>query len=207
VEALVSSDVFSPQTFSTRSAHNRGCVTPKILGNISSYGVERVAGFLGLRAEDQARVRLALERRRVDTTDLSGSPSSLQSIPQPSQSTSTQYPGPSTTKRKADTVPGPSRSDNIAAPSPTQAAARQAARGGAAWEEGADAEEVVEEQVDELYCTTSSSVVGIQYYKGACLYCLIFASLSKWFASQALLMPGNKFASSENRRINMIGGP
>jgi SWI/SNF-related matrix-associated actin-dependent regulator of chromatin subfamily A3 len=148
-------------------APNRGCVTPQILGKIASYGVERVAGFLSLRAEDRERVHLALKRRRVDTTDLAESPSSSQPIPQPSQITSTQTPVPSTTKRKADSVPGPSRDRNMATPSPTQAAARQAAMGGAAWEEGADAEEFVEEQVDELYCTISSSVVGIQYYKGA----------------------------------------
>ncbi|KAI0276598.1 SNF2 family N-terminal domain-containing protein [Russula aff. rugulosa BPL654] len=35
-----------------------------------------------------------------------------------------------------------------------------------AWEEGADASEVVDEQVDELYGTLSSNVVGVQYYKG-----------------------------------------
>ncbi|KAI0256048.1 SNF2 family N-terminal domain-containing protein [Lactifluus subvellereus] len=143
-----------------------GCVTPQILGNISSYGVERVAGFSGLRAEDQARVRLAVQRRRVDPADFTGSSSSSQPIPQPSQSTSTQAPASSPRKRKADTAPGPSQNHNVVMPSPTQAAARQAATGGAAWEEGADAEEIVEEQIDELYCTVSSNVVGIQYYKG-----------------------------------------
>jgi hypothetical protein len=86
------------------------------------------------------------------------------------------------TKRKADSVPGPSQTPQMTAPSPTQAAARLVAMGGAAWEEGADAEEVVEEQVDELYCTLSSSVVGIQYYKGACLYYSFSASLPQWFA-------------------------
>jgi SWI/SNF-related matrix-associated actin-dependent regulator of chromatin subfamily A3 len=143
-------------------------VTPQILGKIASYGVERVAGFLSLSAEDRERVRLALKKRCVDTTD---PPSSSQPIPQPSQLTSTQTPAPSTRKRKADTVAGPSCDHKMAAPSPTQAASRQAAMGGAAWEEGADAEEAVEEQIDELYCTISSSVVGIQYYKG--VFCTI----------------------------------
>jgi SWI/SNF-related matrix-associated actin-dependent regulator of chromatin subfamily A3 len=165
----------SPTVALNKMAHDRGCVTPQILGNISSYGVERVAGFSSLQAEDQARVRLAVKRRRIDPADFTGSSSSSQPIPQPSQSTSTQAPAASTGKRRADTAPGPSQSHNVAMPSPTQAAARQAAVGGTAWEEGADAEEVVEEQIDELYCTVSSSVVGIQYYKGACLYCLIFS--------------------------------
>ena len=174
VEALVSSSAFRRLSLSTRRARDRGCVTPQILGNISSYGVERVAGFSSLQAEDQARVRLAVKRRRIDPADFTGSSSLSQPIPQPSQSTSTQAPAASTGKRRADTAPGPSQSHNVAMPSPTQAAARQAVVGGTAWEEGADAEEVVEEQIDELYCTVSSSVVGIQYYKGACLYCLMF---------------------------------
>ncbi|KAH9998504.1 SNF2 family N-terminal domain-containing protein [Russula compacta] len=143
-------------------ARNRGCVTPQILGNLSSYGVERIASFSSLRAEDKERVRLAIRNRRVDAADVIES----HPISQPSQVTATQPPPPSPRKRKADAIPGPSRVQDTAAPSPTQAAARQAAIGGTAWEEGADAEDVVDQQVDELYCTLSSNVVGIQYYKG-----------------------------------------
>jgi SWI/SNF-related matrix-associated actin-dependent regulator of chromatin subfamily A3 len=151
----------------------RGCVTPQILGNISKYGVERCAGFSDLRSEDRGRVREALKMRRVDPTDVTGSASASSSkplpVPQPSQVTATQQSSPpSTKKRKAEAVPvsGPSQTQNVVAPSPTQAAYRQAAIGGTAWEEGADAREVVDEQVDELYGTLSSNVVGIQYYKG-----------------------------------------
>ncbi|KAI0298566.1 SNF2 family N-terminal domain-containing protein [Russula brevipes] len=137
-----------------------GCLTPQILGNISSYGVQRVAGFSGLSQEDQARVRLAIKKKRVDPTDLTGAASAS------SQVAAAQPPAQNPRKRKAEAVPGPSRVQNVAAPSPTQAAARQAAVGGTAWEEGADAEEVADEQVEELFCTASSNVVGIQYYKG-----------------------------------------
>ena len=145
-------------------------MTPQTLGKITSYGIERVTGFSTLRAEDQARVRLALKNRRVDPDDLTGSSSSLLPISQPSQVTATQPPAPILGKREADTAPGPSRVQNAVAPSPTQAAARQAAMGGTTWEEGADTEEAVEQQVDELYSTLSSNVVGIQYYKG--VWCL-----------------------------------
>jgi len=141
-------------------------VTPQILGNLASYGVERIAGFSSLRAEDQARVRLALKNKRVDPGEVTGAPPLLPPISQPAQATATQPPAVSPRKRKADTAPGPSRVQNAAAPSPTQAAARQAAIGGTAWEEGADAEDVVDQQVDELYCALSSNVVGVQYYKG-----------------------------------------
>jgi SWI/SNF-related matrix-associated actin-dependent regulator of chromatin subfamily A3 len=155
-----------------RWAHdNRGCLTPQILGNISSYGVQRVAGFSSLGLEDQARVRLAIKKRRVDPTDLPGaaSASGSKSGSQPSQVAAAQPPAQNPKKRKAEAAPGPSRVQNVAAPSPTQAAARQAAIGGTAWEEGADAEEVADEQVEELFCTVSSNVVGIQYYKGLCI--------------------------------------
>lgn len=154
--------------FSSRRLRTRGCVTPQILGKLSSYGVERIAGFSRLRTEDQERVRQALKKRRVDPVDVTGSASSSGPLPQPSQVAATQPPSPK--KRKADAIAGPSQTQtqNVVTPSPARAAFRQAAVGGAAWEEGADAEEVVDQQVDELFCTLSSNVVGIQYYKGGC---------------------------------------
>ncbi|KAF8502088.1 SNF2 family N-terminal domain-containing protein [Russula emetica] len=150
-----------------------GCVTPQTLGNISKYGVERCAGFSDLRPEDRERVREALKKRSVDPTDVTGCATASSSkpvpVPQPSQVTATQQSSaPNTKKRKMDAVPvpGPSQTQNVVAPSPTQAAYRQAAIGGMAWEEGADAREVVDQQVDELYGSLSSNVVGVQYYKG-----------------------------------------
>jgi SWI/SNF-related matrix-associated actin-dependent regulator of chromatin subfamily A3 len=141
-------------------------VTPQILKNLSSYGVERIAGFSRLHTEDQKRVREALKKRHVDPADLTGAASSSGPLPQPSQVTATQPPSPR--KRKADVIAGPSQTQNVVTPSPARAAFRQAAMGCTAWEEGADAEEVVDQQVDELYCSLSSNVVGIQYYKGVC---------------------------------------
>ena len=170
-------------------------MTPQILGKLSSYGIERIAGFSSLRDEDKARVRQALKNRRIDPADVTGAPSSLPPMSQPSQVTATQPPAPSVQKRKADTAPGPSRVQNIAAPSPTQAAARHAAIGGAAWEEGAETEDVVDQQVDVLYRTLSSNVVGIQYYKGVCVSLPnVHESLHDDFAWQALLIQESKFA-------------
>jgi SWI/SNF-related matrix-associated actin-dependent regulator of chromatin subfamily A3 len=161
--------------FTSRSPRVRGCVTPQILGNISKYGVESCAGFSSLRTEDRERVREALKMRRIDPTDVTGSASASSSkpvpVPQPSQVTATQQSSASSSKkRKAEAeavpVPGLSQTQNVVAPSPTQAAYRQAAIGGMAWEEGADVGEVVDQQVDELYGTLFSNVVGVQYYKG-----------------------------------------
>ena len=153
-------------------------MTPQILGNISKYGVERAAGFSDLRAEDKERVRVALKERRVESMNVTGSASASSSgpapVPQPSEvpPTPSQQPAPSTKKRKAAAVvPGPSETQKVpvVTSSPTQAAYRQAAMGGTAWEEGADAQEVLEQQVDELCCTLESNVVGVQYYRGVCI--------------------------------------
>ena len=152
-------------------------MTSQTLGKLSSYGVERIAGFSGLSAEDQERVRLALKNRRVEPVDFTGSASSSGPLPQPSKVTATQPP-PSPRKRKADAIAGPSQTQNVVMPSPAHAAFRQASIGGAAWEEGADAGEVVDQQIDELYCTLSSNVVGIQYYKGVSHRLLCTSSLS-----------------------------
>jgi len=131
-----------------------------MLGRLSEHGVDRLTGLSSLRTEDQARVRLALEKRRVD-------PANDTQPSKPPKQTSAQMSPSNEKKRKVVTVSDVLPSQNIAAPSPTQAAVRRAVViGDATWEEGADPNEVVEEQVDELYCTLSSNVVGVQYYKG-----------------------------------------
>jgi SWI/SNF-related matrix-associated actin-dependent regulator of chromatin subfamily A3 len=180
-------------------------VKPQTLKNISSYGVERVAGFSTLLPEDQNRVRLALKNRSVGPVNVAGSASSSMPLPQPSQVMATQQPAPSPKKRKADAMPGPPQTQNVVTPSPTQAAFRQAAIGGATWEEGADAGELEDQQVDELYCTLSSNVVGIQYYKGVFITVYHARALCHDFVWQALLMLENKFVSSENRTTDMTG--
>jgi hypothetical protein len=87
-----------------------------------------------------------------------------------------------------------SQIQNMVMPSPAVAAFRQAAIGGTTWEEGADAGEVVDQQVDELYCSLSSNVVGVQYYKGVCLTVYSTRAPYHGFAWQALLMLENKSA-------------
>lgn len=145
------------------------CLTPQMLGTLAKYGIDRVIGFSSLRAEDQGRVRQAVKTRRVDSATDTHPSSSTQAVSKPSQQTSPPMPTPNEKKRKAAPVSDvlPTQNvQNVSGPSPTQAAARRAIIGGAAWEEGADADEVVEVQVDELICTVSSEVVGVQYYKG-----------------------------------------
>lgn len=113
-------------------------------------------------------------------------PSSSQNVPASSQVTAPpssqasasqgQGPGPSQKKRKAafeaamaaGPTQGSSHSHSQAGPSQQQQPTRRVqGPGNTTWEEGAMDDAPEEEPVDELYCTMSSSVVGIQYYKGA----------------------------------------
>ena len=155
-----------------------------MLGTLNNYGINRVIGFSSLRTEDQARVRQALKTRRVDPVTGTQPSSSSRAISQPSQPAShPPMPTPNKKKRKAETASDVLQTQNVpnvAAPSPTQAAARRAITGGAAWEEGTDADEVVEVQDDELFCTVSSKVVGVQYYKGGFLSLRSNLGLERW---------------------------
>ena len=155
-----------------------------MLGTLNNYGINRVIGFSSLRTEDQARVRQALKTRRVDPVTGTQPPSSSRAISQPSQPAShPPMPTPNEKKRKAETASDVLQTQNVpnvAAISPTQAAARRAITGGAAWEEGTDADEVVEVQDDELFCTVSSKVVGVQYYKGGFLSLRSNLGLERW---------------------------
>ena len=156
----------------------RGCVTPAILAQIAGYGMERVDGFHFLRIEDQKKVRTALATRRIDPADIPASaklPSAL-----PSSQTSSQ-PNPSASsndkKRKTPhaTVEANSKG-NVPAPNApipaSQSTGTQRAQAAAnipidaRWEEGVEDEVPEEEPRDELYCTKSTNVVGVQYYGG-----------------------------------------
>lgn len=191
---------------STRSDFHRTCLTPQTLGTLAKHGVERIAGFSSLLAEDQARVRLALQTRRVDLANADDKhPSSSQPVSQPTQQTADPVLTTNKKKRKAETVPDVLQSQKVVAPSPTQASARRAIIGGTVWEEGAEPDEVVELQVDELFCTLPCKVVGLQYYKGGFLRSIIIYFRPGSKASQGLLTSESKFASSENHSTGMIG--
>lgn len=109
-------------------------------------------------------------------------PSSSQNMPASSQVTAPpssqpsasqgQGPGPSQRKRKAAfeaaMAAGQGSAHSQAGPSQQQQqpVKRVQGPGNTTWEEGAMDDAPEEEPVDELYCTMTSSVVGIQYYKG-----------------------------------------
>ncbi|KAA1471714.1 hypothetical protein DENSPDRAFT_837772 [Dentipellis sp. KUC8613] len=118
------------------------------------------------------------------SSQVSEPPSSSQ--PSMSQSASTSTPaasgsGPSQRKRKAEldaafadaerslSAPGGSQPKPLAGqPGASRASGERKTNNpvGATWEEGMENDAPPEESIDELYCTMSTNVVGVQYYKG-----------------------------------------
>ncbi|KAH8119200.1 SNF2 family N-terminal domain-containing protein [Phellopilus nigrolimitatus] len=140
-----------------------GCVTPAILQNLAVLDLERIPGFRGLRPSDQAKIRQAIARKRVDPTDVPESAKSS-SITQPTQTSS---PVKTQKKRKADSLAGPS-SSQTRVPSSSQSVndGGTITQGNVIEIDDNDEEYSEEEPKDELYCMMSSQVVGVQYYKG-----------------------------------------
>jgi hypothetical protein len=112
-------------------APHKTCITPQMLGTLTKYGVGRVAGFSGLRTEDQEPVRLTLKPRRVDSANDTHPSSSTQLISQLLQQASAQMPTPIDKTRKAETVFDALQSENVAVPN--SSFCPQSCQGGAAW--------------------------------------------------------------------------
>ncbi|KDQ57760.1 hypothetical protein JAAARDRAFT_35442 [Jaapia argillacea MUCL 33604] len=143
-----------------------GCVTPEILAQLAIFPVEEVHGFRTLRAEDQQKIRRAVAMRRVDPDDM---PDTMKAAPAIATTSST----PSQKKRKA-AFEASGSSLSVAQPNSSSQSSSQPQRGKPLRELSfMDLSQAVEEEVepeeetkDELYCTMTSNVVGVQYYKG-----------------------------------------
>ncbi|KAI0074381.1 hypothetical protein K474DRAFT_1626028 [Panus rudis PR-1116 ss-1] len=140
-----------------------GCVTPDILTRLAYSNVEKVPGFSSLRPEDQNKVKIAVALRRVDPADI---PESAK--PKPDAS-ALNTGAPSQKKRKAmleASASQPSPSSSQVAPVSrglrdlTQPTATQIA------EDEAVEDVSQEDTVEELYCSMTTSIVGVQYYNG-----------------------------------------
>ncbi|KAJ7594405.1 SNF2 family N-terminal domain-containing protein [Mycena floridula] len=123
-----------------------GCVTPEILGRLAKITVERLSGFKDLQATDQTKIRRAITERKVDPSDIPPS-AALPSLPSRENQASV------VPKRKATDDPPHASTSAGSQPFASQAV---------------DDDDVVveEESKDELFCSLSTSAVGIQYYQG-----------------------------------------
>jgi SWI/SNF-related matrix-associated actin-dependent regulator of chromatin subfamily A3 len=117
------------------------------------------------RPDDQVKVRKAISARRVDPSD----------IPETARISQPDVSGPSQKKRKAvaEASVGPSRPAAVASSSRVQAPS--ATRVIDVDEELENEEPQEEESVDELYCTMTTNIVGVQYYNGKVVF--LFLSL------------------------------
>ncbi|KAL1703202.1 SNF2 family N-terminal domain-containing protein [Schizophyllum commune] len=127
-----------------------GCVTPVILAQLANVNLEAIEGFKDLQAHDRHKIREAVRLRRIDPADV---PPSARVAVAPPPATQT------TRKRKA---PEPASQPSTSQASSSTAGPSQPSQ---AIEDEAT-EDNVEEAADELYCTLSTGVVGIQYYTG-----------------------------------------
>ncbi|KAL1660706.1 SNF2 family N-terminal domain-containing protein [Schizophyllum commune] len=127
-----------------------GCVTPVILAQLANVNLEAIEGFKDLQAHDRHKIREAVRLRRIDPADV---PPSARVAAAPPPATQTAR------KRKA---PEPASQPSMIQASSSMAGPSQPSQ---AFEDEAT-EDNVEEAADELYCTLSTGVVGIQYYTG-----------------------------------------
>ncbi|KAL1673766.1 SNF2 family N-terminal domain-containing protein [Schizophyllum commune] len=127
-----------------------GCITPVILAQLSNVNLEAIEGFKDLQAHDRHKIREAVRLRRIDPADV------------PPNARVAAAPPPATQVTRKRKVPEPASQ-----PSTSQASSSMAgpSRPSQAIEDEAT-EDNVEEAADELYCTLSTGVVGIQYYTG-----------------------------------------
>ncbi|KAJ7072219.1 SNF2 family N-terminal domain-containing protein [Mycena amicta] len=117
-----------------------GCLTPAMISQLAISLPEQIEGFNLLKPADQAKIRLAMARGRVDPADMQIANPSLD----PNVSTGQKRP------RAALDDPQPTSSKQTVI------------------DISEDDEDDVEpdEPLDELYTTLQSQVVGVQYYNG-----------------------------------------
>ncbi|KAF9012434.1 SNF2 family N-terminal domain-containing protein [Cyathus striatus] len=132
-----------------------GCVTPAILGQLASVPLQNIVGFQGLTSADQQKIRLAIGLGRVDPADVPESAKTRRPVTSAARlaigngSTIASSSSQISNKRKADQLP-------TSVPSVSSSRI----------EDDATDEPAAEEPRDELYCSMSTNVVGIQYYSG-----------------------------------------
>ncbi|KAK2463186.1 hypothetical protein APHAL10511_004841 [Amanita phalloides] len=130
-----------------------GCVPPGTLREMAVADFEHIDGFRELRNSDKQKIRLAIARGRIDPSDV---PETSKSNPIPSAASSTEK----SLKRKMDEDGASSLQSGVDSRKPFPEP------GSSQREEAEENSPAIEEPKDELYCTCTTKVVGIQYYRG-----------------------------------------
>ncbi|CAK5281753.1 unnamed protein product [Mycena citricolor] len=154
------------------------CVTPQILSELARLVLSSAPGFNQLTVHDQSKIRTAISRRQIDPRD-----AAIRS------NVGTSTPSTSTAQRSVlSSAPKRSRAQ-------FEGASSASAIERVALEEEEESS-TPEADIDELYVTLRTNIVGIQYYRG-----LVGAG------EQVLLLrePTNQYDSNAIRAVN-IGG-
>lgn len=146
---------FHPRWGSSTKWRHWYCVKPKSLIPLKHVVLERINGFGNLRPEDQAKIRSAIIKGRVDAVDVSNtartaSAAELDTI-------------------VALTSPNSKRSASRAGLSSSQAGPSSEGASVIEIQDSDDDEnegDETPEAVDELYCMMRVNIVGTQYYRG-----------------------------------------
>ncbi|KAG2342905.1 hypothetical protein BDR05DRAFT_963717 [Suillus weaverae] len=142
-----------------------GCVTPDILRSLAVVDQSTIIGFGNIRSEDQMKVRRAIANQRVDPADvpLTAKAATLAVDVTPSTS---QVPAPSRRKRKAAFEQAVPTNSQLSSVKPTIRATISPIIYDDEDDEDDEVIIIEPDPVDVLYCVLSSSIVGVQYYKG-----------------------------------------
>ncbi|KAG1777727.1 SNF2 family N-terminal domain-containing protein [Suillus placidus] len=139
-----------------------GCVTPDILRSLAVVDQSTIIGFGNIRPEDQTKVRRAIANQRVDPADVPLTAKVATPAADVTPSTS-QAPAPSRKKRKAAFEQAVPTNSQLGSVKPTI----RATISPIICDDEDDEVTIIEpDPVDVLYCNLSSSIVGVQYYKG-----------------------------------------
>ncbi|KAG1890243.1 SNF2 family N-terminal domain-containing protein [Suillus subluteus] len=143
-----------------------GCVTPDILRSLAVVDQSTIIGFGNIRPEDQTKVRRAIANQRVDPVDIPKTAKVATPVAAHVAPSTSQAPAPSRKKRKArfeQAIPTNSRLSSV---KPTIWATCNPIIYNIEDDEDDEVTIIEADPVDVLYCTLSSSIVGVQYYNG-----------------------------------------
>ncbi|KAG1751540.1 SNF2 family N-terminal domain-containing protein [Suillus paluster] len=140
-----------------------GCVTLDILRSLAVVDQSTIIGFGNTRPEDQAKVRRAIANQRVDPADVPlTAKTATPNVAHVTPSTS-QAPALSQKKRKATFTQAAHTNSQLSSARPT---IRTTTVRSIIQDEDDEVTIIEPDPVDVLYCSMSSSIVGVQYYKG-----------------------------------------
>ncbi|KAG1816100.1 SNF2 family N-terminal domain-containing protein, partial [Suillus subaureus] len=140
-----------------------GCVTPDILRSLAVVDQSSIIGIGNIRPEDQTKVRQAIANQRVDPADIPKTAKVVTLTTAHVTPSTSQAPAPSRKKRKAPSEQAVPTNSQLSSVKPVI----RATYGPIMCNDEDDEVIIIEaDPIDVLYCTLSSSIVGVQYYNG-----------------------------------------